>query len=129
MSHFSKLQTSLFEQEFVCLALDDLDLSYELGHSLKIQGWMDHSSTAQIRVVMPSSSHNIGFCRESEDQPYVCLADWWGIHGYTEQSFVNKVTQRYAYHSTKETLERQGFTLIEEVQEEQRIHLRLRRMA
>ena len=44
--------------------------------------------------------------------------------------FLQQVSQRYAYHAARAKLEEQGFTLAsEEVREDGRIHLVLRRMA
>lgn len=127
MSHFSRVQTELFDQKKICQALEDLALPYEVGKALSIRGWLDHSAVAQIRVQLPQTTHQVGFTRQDEVQAYTCIADWWNT-GYTEQRFLGQVSQRYAYHTTMETLTRQGFSLIEEEQEGEQIHLRLRRM-
>jgi hypothetical protein len=53
-----------------------------------------------------------------------------GIRGIDQERFLQQVTQRYAYHAARAKLDEQGFSLVsEEVQEGERIHLVLRRMA
>jgi len=47
-----------------------------------------------------------------------------------DQHWLNKLTQRYAYHVAIDMLQQQDFQLIEEINnEDQTIHLSLRRMA
>ena len=57
------------------------------------------------------------------------VADWWGVRGVNKTTFLQEITRRYAYHAAREKLEAQGFSLVsEEVQEDEQIHLVLRRM-
>jgi hypothetical protein len=83
----------------------------------------------EIRVRTKNPAYDIGFRRSGDS--YEIVADWWGITETTQERFMQKVVQRYAYHAARATLEsRSGFSLVkEEVDADGRIRLVLRRMA
>ncbi len=111
MSHISRIKTQMVEKEYLLQALKDT------GYSCK-----ETSQTIQLHA------HNISFRKSGKT--YECVADWWGIRGVNRQKFLQQVTQRYAYQAARAKLEQQGFSLVsEEVQEGNRIHLKLRRTA
>lgn len=123
MSHFSKIKTHLTEQTYLLQALDDLKLSYKTGDNLNVYG---HQGEQPVDIrIETDNQHGIGF--HQQDGIYLCIADFWGT-GWTQERFLGDIQQRYAYHAAKSKLEAQGFSLVEEQQEGQRLHLRLRRM-
>lgn len=127
MSHFSRIKTQMVEKEYLLQALKDSGYAYEVGENLKIRGYGWQKTPIAIRVSTKSGSYDIGFRKNGRS--YECVADWWGIRGMNQQKFLQQITQRYAYHAARVRLEAQGFSLVsEEVQEGNRIHLRLRRM-
>lgn len=127
MSHFSRIKTQMVEQEYLVQALKDSGYPCEVGENLKIRGYGGQQIHVQIKVPAKFLSHDIGFRKAG--QAYECVADWYTIRGVKQQQFLYQVTQRYAYHATRSKLEEQGFSMVsEEVEEGNRIHLRLRRM-
>jgi hypothetical protein len=115
MSHISRIKTQMVEQEYLLQALKDLK------HTCKVSKFLGQET---IRV------HGRGITFRKARNTYECIADQDRIHRSNQQRFLQQVTQRYAYRVARAKLEKQGFSLVEEeVQEGNRIHLRLRRMA
>ncbi|NVM26588.1 MAG: DUF1257 domain-containing protein [Desulfobacterales bacterium] len=127
MSHFTRIKTQIVEQEYLIRALEDLGYAYEEGN-VRIRGYGGQRTSVEIKVSTKSPGYDIGFRKVGNT--YEIVADWWGVRGISQKKFVEQVTQRYAYHAARAKLEEQGFTLAsEEMQEGERIHLVLRRMA
>lgn len=127
MSHFTKVKTQMVEREFLIRSLRDLGYSCEVG-DVRIKGFQGKQSKAEIKVPTNDRGFDIGFRKAGN--AYEIVADWWGIRDIQKDEFLQKVTQRYAYHATREKLEEQGFTLVTEAAEaDGKIHLVLRRMA
>lgn len=126
MSHFSRLKTKMVEKEFLLQALKDLGYSYEEG-DLHVRGFGGNDARVDIKIPL-RVSYDIGFRQDKEG--YTVIADWFGVRGINQKDFVNKVSQRYAYHATRARLEQQGFALVEEKNGEQgQVRMVLRRMA
>lgn len=126
MSHFSKIQTQIVDKDFLTQAIKDLGMNYEEGN-LQILGFGGQKASVEIKIKLPFS-HDIGFRKTGEF--YEIVADWAVIRGVKKDEFVQKLSQRYAYHAARTKLEEQGFTLIEEqVADTGQIKLVLRRMA
>lgn len=129
MSHFSRMTTQMVEKTFLLDALKDGGYTYEEGENLSIRGFGRDKTPVDIKVSTKKMlSYNIGFRKNGD--AYECVADWWGVRGISQKEFMQKVNQRYAYHAACQKLAEQGFSLVSEsVEEGQRIHLKLRRMA
>jgi hypothetical protein len=127
MSHFTRIKTKMVEEEYLTQALTDLGYVYETGN-VQIRGFAGIRRNAQIKIATQNPGYDIGF--QKVDNSYQIVADWWGIRGIRQQEFQDQLTQRYAYHATKSKLYSQGFSLVsEDVEQGQRLHLVLRRMA
>ena len=127
MSHFTRLRTQMVEKEFIVAALKDLGHAAEVG-DLEIRGFEGNRTRVEIRVPTGWLGYDIGFRKVG--QTYEMVADWYGVHGISRKKFSQQLAQRYAYHAAKAKLQEQRFDLIEEnVEEDGRIHLVLRRMA
>jgi hypothetical protein len=114
MSHISRIKTQMVEQEYLLHALEDLGCTYTVSNIL---------GRESINV------RGNGITFHKARNTYECIADQDRIHRSNQQRFLQQVTQRYAYCVTRVKLEKQGFSLVEEeVQEGNRIRLRLRRM-
>ncbi len=108
-------RTQMIERECLIQALEDL------GHT-----WKENTrlGLAGPRVDIKIRRRNIGFRKAGK--VYEMVTRGLSIR---QQSFLQQVTQRYIYHVTRTKLEEQGFTLAsEEIQQDGRIHLVLRRM-
>jgi hypothetical protein len=125
MSHFSRLKTQIVEKEYLLKALSDLGYQYEEG-DLNVRGFNGNQAKVEVVIHRPLS-YDIGFRRAGDN--YEIVADWFGVRGLKQKDFANQVMQRYAYHVTREKLEAQGFSLVEEGTEKGQVRLVLRRMA
>ena len=124
MSHFTRVRTQIVEKEYLMQALEDLGYAYEEG-DVKIRGF--GLQRQQVDIKVKTRGYDVGFRKAGAS--YEIVADWWGVQGTSRKKFVQQVTQRYAYHAARAKLEERGFTLAsEDVQEDGRIHLVLRRM-
>lgn len=126
MSHFTRVPTRLMQREYLLAALADLGYTPQVG-DLEARGFAGNRTRVEVKVPT-SGGYDIGFRPTPEG--YEVVADWWGIGETKQQEFIQKLHQRYAYHAAKAKLAEQGFHLAgEEVGEDGRIHLVLRRMA
>jgi hypothetical protein len=127
MSHFTRMQTQMVEKVYLMQALADLGYTCQEGQ-VEIRGYGGNRTRVDLRVVTKNPGYDIGF--RKVDNAYEIVADWWGIRDTKREQFLQQVLQRYAYHEARVKLEEQGFALVsEEVQEGERIHLVLRRLA
>lgn len=127
MSHFSRIRTQMAEKQYIIQALEDLGYPYEDKGDATVNGWQGRTTNAEITVATPDKHYNIGFVKNGET--YELVADWYEMRNFNRNDFVNKLTQRYAYHTTRAKLEEQGFSLVnEESEKDGRIHLVVRRM-
>lgn len=135
MSHFTVLKTQITETDGLVKALTDLNFKnvevHETAQHLYGYQGDKRRQTAEViirRKYIGRASNDIGFKRNAHDT-FDAIISGYDRHKYSQQ-WLNRLTQRYAYHVTKSTLAEQGFTLItEETQQDERIHLVLRRMA
>jgi hypothetical protein len=126
MSHFTTIKTRIVDREHLLKALQDLGYAFEVG-DLSVRGDLLMSTPVEVRVSTKWFSRAIGFRKNG--QTYDCVADWSGVRGIKRDTFLQKISQRYAYRATLAKLETQGFTVAEEQQKEGgQIHLVLRRM-
>jgi hypothetical protein len=125
VSHFTRIRTQMVERKYLLLALESLGYSCETDN-VEIHGFGGQRQPVEMKISTASPGYDIGFRRSGE--AYEIVADWWGIRDLSRAEFLQKVTQRYAYHATRAELEDQGFALVEEETEGDRIHLVLRRL-
>jgi len=123
VSHFSRIQTQLKDKKYLLQALQDLGYSFSEG-DLTVKGFGGRKASASIVVHLPMS-YDIGFTVQNGN--YHIVADWIGVHGINRVKFINELSQRYAYHATRDKLEQQGFSVIEEKQEDGAVRILLRR--
>jgi hypothetical protein len=121
MSHFTRCDLKLTNLEALKKALDDLRLAYQAadqGQSVTVRGWRGQTLEAAMKVDM--GTYDIGVVR-AEDGSLDLVADWWGIEttkGLTEEELKTQLRQRYAYHNVLMACEEQGYSVEEEVSEE-----------
>ncbi len=126
MSHISRIKTQMVEAEYLTQALTDLGYTWERGPT-QIKGFGGQRATVDIKVSTGRLGHDLGFHKTAGG--YELMADWWNVIGVRQKDFLQRVTQRYAYHATRAKLEEQGFELVsEEAEAGERIRLVLRRI-
>lgn len=106
MSHFTRVRTRLADGNVLRKALE------EMGHTVRpagrgVRGFLGRRTEADFKVRPEGGRHEIGFA--PSDDGYVVVADWWGIRGLTETSFVRTLKQQYALVATVSALESRGF--------------------
>ena len=127
MSHFTTVKTRMVVADYLKKSLRDLGHDYEEG-AVTIRGFGGRKTEVEIKIGTGRSRYEIGFRQGTSG--YEIVADWWGIKGINKKVLVRQLTQRYAYHAAVDKLRKQGFDLSsEEVGDDGRIHLVLRRMA
>lgn len=125
MSHFTTIRTRLVSASHLSKALADLGHTVQHG-PVTVNGYSGNTTKADLKIATSSSSYDIGFRRHGDT--YELVADWWGIRGIEQNSFLRQLNQRYAYHAAQEALTAEGFTLVEEEQQQDgTLHLVLRR--
>jgi Protein of unknown function (DUF1257) len=121
MSHFTKCDLKMTNLTAIRRALDDLGFAYtaaEAQQAVQVRGWRGQKLDAAIAVDM--GQYDIGVVA-GEHGTYDITADWWGVEttkGVSEQEFKDKLSQRYAYHNVLMACEEKGYTVEEEVNEE-----------
>ena len=134
MSHFTALQTRVIDVDALVMALADVGFATVEVHpdSQHLYGYQGdlRPQTAEViirREFVGRYSNDIGFKRRP-DGAFDAMISEYDRATYS-QEWLGRLTQRYAYHTTKAKLAEQGFYLIsEEVQRGDEIHLLLRRM-
>lgn len=126
MSHFSRIKTQMVDKKFVLAAIKDLGFEYEEGEQ-QVAGFGGMKQPVDIRIKL-KLSYDVGLRKRGNG--YEIVADWMGVRGFSQETFTQRLMQRYAYHATREKLEQQGFAMVEEEQEATgQIRIVLRRMA
>lgn len=127
MSHFSRVKTQVKNLVSLIAALEDLGIEYEQSQTLvRVRGWQGSEELAEL-CIKTGTQYDIGV-RVMANGEYELIADWWALeeHGIQQQSYIERLTQRYAYHEVKSQAEAQGFAVEEEqVEEDGTIRLRV----
>lgn len=117
MSSITRIQTKLVDRKAVIAAVEDLGLPWDDG------GIGGSSEQVHFRVRTERGVH-VEFVPGQDGYEVVAPPD------SRLGNLVSRITQRYAYHMTKRTLEAQGFEFVEEeTRQDGRLHLVARRMA
>lgn len=134
MSHFATIKTQFTEDKALLKALSDLGLC-NVEHHERPQSLFGYQGdirpeAAEIvirRKFVGTLSNDIGFKRGT-DGAFAAIISEYDSNKYS-QVWLQRLLQRYAYHATVQKLvEEQGFSLVEEEQQETgAIHLVLRR--
>jgi hypothetical protein len=135
MSQYLNITTQIVSGEHLVKALKDVGFNevevYQTAQPLK--GWLgdERTNTAEIIIrkkYVGSASNDIGFKLGSQGRFTAVISDY--DRKMYNAVWLNRLTQCYAYHVARDKLQEKGFDLVEEsVQEDQTIHLTLRKMA
>lgn len=125
MSHFSKIKTTLKDLTLLKKALTDLSVNWDTEVK-QIKGYKDQTDFANL-VISQNNDYDIGFSWNGFEYQLVADLQFWQ-QPWSVELFLDKVSQRYAYHSIVDSTEKQGFKAIEEVKlEDSSIQLTLQR--
>ena len=113
MSHFSQIKTQIRDLSSLQAALTDLGVSWKSGPQ-PVRGYQGQTQTAEI-VIEQENGYDIGFSQKDEAYELIADLQYWQ-QPLTVQGFLNRVTQRYAYHTVMQETTNQGFQLAEQQQ-------------
>ena len=112
MSHFSKIQTTLKDLDLLKQALTDLSIKWDL-ESQTVRGYKEQTSFANL-VIKQNNNYDIGFTWNGFEYQLVADLQFWQ-QPWSVESFLDKVSQRYAYNSIIQATKKQGFETVEEI--------------
>ncbi|MEL6552003.1 MAG: DUF1257 domain-containing protein [Cyanobacteria bacterium J06621_11] len=114
MSHFSQIKTKLRNLSSLQLALNDAGISWQAGPKA-VRGYQGDTQTAEV-VIEQDNGYDVGFKRNEQTGDYELVADlqYWQ-QPLSVEGFINRVTQRYAYHTVVNESASQGFQVSEQV--------------
>lgn len=125
MSHFTRTRTKLSDADTLRGALEAL--GYEvLPPGQGVMGFAGGKAKAEFKIKPGLADYEIGFVASKDG--YSIVADWWGLRGLEEKSFIQSLTQGYARFATVSRLSDEGFKVEDEqVDDEGVIRLTLAR--
>jgi hypothetical protein len=121
MSHFTKCELKMTNLGALKKALDELGYKYtaaEAQQKAMVRGWRGQAEEAEISIDM--GKYDIGVVASGQGT-YDLTADWWGVEttkGITEEEFRDTLYQKYQYHNVLQACEDKGYTVEEELNEE-----------
>jgi hypothetical protein len=121
MSHFTKCALKMTNLAAIKKALADMQLKFteaEQGQTATVRGYRGDTLKAAISVDM--GRYDVGVIA-NQDGTFDITADWWGVEttkGISEEEFKHQLSQRYQYHNVKMACEEKGYSVEEEVNEE-----------
>ena len=131
MSHFTTLKTRFVAKAPLLAAIADVAAEFGLGRvreNAVVSGYSGNTTPADVVVATHNANYDLGFRMSGET--YELVADWWGIRDIEKEALTQRLQQRYAYHSVREQLDQNRFTLVEEeVDVDQTIRLVVRRVS
>jgi Protein of unknown function (DUF1257) len=111
MSHFSQIKTKIRNLPALQSALSDLGVTWKPGPE-SVRGYQGQVRSAEL-VVAQENGYDVGFSWSGQEYELVADLDFWQ-QAWSVERFLNKITQRYAYHTVVNTAASQGFQIAEE---------------
>ena len=135
MSHFSRIKTRITDKAALVKALGDVGYKTveARGTPQHLYGFVGDRRAQTAEVIVRRwhvgwFSNDIGFSRGADGCFEAVISDY--DRRKHSQAWLDRLTQRYAYHVARAKLQEQGFDLVsEETARDGRIHLVLRRLA
>nr|BDA98217.1 hypothetical protein [Rhodomonas sp. NIES-1006] len=115
MSHFSKIHTTLKDLNLLKQSLTDLSVQWD-AQSQTVRGYKEQTSFANL-VIKQNNNYDIGFTWNGFEYQLVADLQFWQ-QPWSVESFLDKVSQRYAYNSIIQATKKQGFETVEEINQE-----------
>lgn len=115
MSHFSTIKTQICNLTSLKSALDDLGVDWKTGPR-SVRGYQGQTRNAEV-VLEQENNYDIGFSWNGQEYELVADLQYWQ-QPLTVEGFLQRVTQRYAYHTVVEESNKQGFELAQQQKNE-----------
>jgi hypothetical protein len=113
MSHFSQIKTQIRNLNSLQAALSDLGLEWKSGPQA-VRGYRGQTTTADVTIEQ-KNGYDIGFSWNGSAYELVADLQFWQ-QNWSVDRFLNKVTQRYAYHTIVKEGAQEGFQVAEQQQ-------------
>ncbi|MBW4544227.1 MAG: DUF1257 domain-containing protein [Symplocastrum torsivum CPER-KK1] len=113
MSHFSNIKTQIRNVVSLQAALSDLGVDWKSGPR-SVRGYQGQTRTAEV-VIEQDNDYDIGFSWNGNEYELVADLQYWQ-QPLSVDGFLNRVTQRYAYHTVMQETAKQGFQVAEQQQ-------------
>lgn len=113
MSHFSQIKTQIRNLSSLQAALTDLGIDWKSGPQ-PVRGYQGQTCTAEVAIEQ-DNGYDIGFSWNGSEYELVADLQFWQQVGSVDR-FLNRVTQRYAYHTVMQETAKKGFQIAEEKQ-------------
>ena len=135
MSHYTAIDTQIVSAEHLVQALEDMGFCEVEVHEQPqpLRGWLGDARKQKANVIirkkhLDMASNDLGFVQTRAGTFQACVSDF--DRGRFGNPWLQKLTQRYAYHVTQSMLADQAFHVTNEQEtDDGTIHLSLRRMA
>lgn len=111
MSHFSQIKTQIRNLSSLKAALTDLGIDWKEGPR-PVRGYRGQTKTADVAIEQ-ENNYDIGFSWNGKEYELIADLQYWQ-QPWTVNGFLNRVTQRYAYHTVVSETTRQGFQVAEQ---------------
>src|SRR5262249_20547505 len=121
MSHYSTFKTKFASREALLKALADVGYAKEIvqvhDQPIHLTGYMGDRREETAEIVIPKryvrgGANDIGFKLQEDDGCYTAIiSEFDSGLGRNDQAWMDKLTQRYAYHASLDALAAQGFEL------------------
>ena len=119
MSHFTRLRTLIRDEEVLTAALMDVGFQEVERHSTPqhLYGYQGdiRPETAEViirRQHIGGASNDIGF-KKQENETFEAVISEFDRRAYS-QDWLDRVAQRYAYHTTCKTIVEEGYVVEDE---------------
>lgn len=111
MSHFSHIKTQIRNLVSLQEALNDLKIDWKSGPQ-EVRGYQGQTHSAAVAIEQ-DNGYDIGFSWNGQEYELVADLQYWK-QPWSVDGFLNRVTQRYAYHTVVNQASQQGFQVTEE---------------
>ncbi|MDX2097824.1 MAG: DUF1257 domain-containing protein [Leptolyngbyaceae cyanobacterium bins.59] len=115
MSHFSQIKTQIRNLSYLQSALTDLGIDWKSG-PCQVRGYQGKTHRAEVAVEQ-SNGHDVGFSWNGSEYEMVADLQFWQ-QAWSVDRFLEKVSQRYAYHTVVGETSKQGFQVTEQQKNE-----------
>lgn len=115
MSHFSQIKTKIRDLSSLQAALTDAGIDWKPGPQA-VRGYRGQTHDADV-VIEQANGYDVGFSWNGQEYSLVADLQYWQ-QPLSVEGFLNRVTQRYAYHAVVKETSRQGFQVSEEQRQE-----------
>lgn len=134
MSHFTTIQTRFVSAKHLARALRELGFTAVEVHQTAqpLMGWLGDQRAARAHVIVRrehigAASNDLGFVQNATGMFDAVISDYDRTR--FNRAWLDRLTQRYAYHVARDLLAAEGFEVSHDEQDAVgAIHLTLRRM-